>query len=1264
MKTLTANPLSRLIFSCAAAFVLLAAWNCEAGLTLQLDLEAGPGTYVCSPNLSTNGIGANGAPTTFHQVSSPTGQFIGDLPANSDDLRNPFSDFNSFIHEMTNGLWTLTLNVGATNQQTYHFAVTNLNITSNTFVPVNVTFPLSGATEVPPLPTYTWTGPSNWDGLFIDVFNIDASVFHFDFPSVTATSDTLPPALPAEHYTFVVDYNLAADNSIGSTTPTNSSGTPISGWVSTAQLDDAAGVGFTVAAPPANSSLVAHYTFDDENNLGADSSVNGYTLDFNGGDQVVPSGYVAAGAGAAFFDGGSYLTYSDPPAAVMNALASDFTLSLWLSTTDSGGSTNDPAYFDEGIVAADIPGQHNDIIPMALTGGGIGFNTGPDDNTINTGVLVNNNMYHHVVVTRRQTTGEKQIYIDGVLCADGFASTNLLNDPKTVGIGTAIDASQTDPALISTGNSFNGFMDDIQLYSTVLTPSQISFLFNNPGSEAPTNGNDFNFALNTTNLTWTVSGDSAWFVETTNTHDNVAAAQTGIVTNNQTSVISTTITGPAKLTYFWENIGMENLDLEFDLDGNYENDIFGFTPWSQDGPYLIPAGSHTLSWTVFADGDDDTTEAAFLDQVSIIPLTLPVITVNPFDQTNYPGYPVVLIAAASADSLGVTWQWFKVGVGAIANATTPFFSPTNSGASSVAGQYYAVASNEAGSVNTTTSTVTFVSAPLPPDWTEAFKSPFQSQDSSQLYQDFYYGVAPDTGGNLYTSAEFGGNVTFGSTNVDSGAGGDAAALVKQSTNGTALWIAAITNNGTGNAAAYCVAPNTDGGAFLAGDYSGSNFLGSTALPFANEGMFLGRFSSGGSNVWLKTLGVTNGGFITQNCLASDPSGNVTLAALFNGPIANIAGSNVVISGQQSVVFQLNAAGTLKWVTVCPGFVNYIIYNGGRIYASFTTIANGSSTNAAIGGMTNATDRAWALAALNDSTGLPVWIRGLGARSGSQNGNPFYRFVTDDVPRLAASGTDVFVTGAAYDSTAVFGAITVPFGALRGQYFARYDTNGNAQAAVAYGSTTTTPTCAIADSGGDVYVCGTFDDSTTFGQFVLGGPVEGAQFNGDLSQAFLVKFDRNGTVYWARMALSPDLVNLYGLALAPNGVWGSGYFSTGPAGLNVATKFGQFNLFSDLQFFSGGAGGGTTFVGHPAGVLAMVTDTAFPNIFLNDLGLSGKNYSFSFISTAGHTNMVQFTTNLDTHIWSPFTNIVGDGTLKTIVVPATTPAEKFFRVSTQ
>jgi hypothetical protein len=254
------------------------------------------------------------------------------------------------------------------------------------------------------------------------------------------------------------------------------------------QLYNHPGTAIPDLAGGSNNGLIAHYDFDEGTVVAPDVSGNGNNIvlsgNFGGAGPAISSDAIA-GAGSVSFDGGSYLT---APTNLLSTLASSFTISLWVNTTQNYDYQGDYAYNGAGIISADIPGIANDLVPVALTGGQVAFNTGNTqygyDDTINSSATVNDGSWHHVVVARNQTTGEKDIYIDGVLDTSDFDTTALLDDPQLLTIGAIADASNPDPSSPSyTGyNGYQGLLDDIQIYSRVLSSNEVSFLYDNPGA--------------------------------------------------------------------------------------------------------------------------------------------------------------------------------------------------------------------------------------------------------------------------------------------------------------------------------------------------------------------------------------------------------------------------------------------------------------------------------------------------------------------------------------------------------------------------------------------------------------------------------------------------------------------------------------------------------------------------------------------------------------------------------------------------------------
>jgi hypothetical protein len=1032
------------------------------------------------------------------------------------------------------------------------------------------------------------------------------------------------------------------------------------------------------ASPVGGHFNIAHYAFDESGDLGLDSSTNQNNIDcgsgWGPGPSVAFTNDAVAGGGAVYFSGTGSMTpcsTGTPFINWSNTFVGSFSVSVWIKTTNAVGNNTDNLsdYGDQNVIYLNNNGAGE--IPLGITGSKAACFTGNENyqpgDTLHSTHSVTTGNYVHVVVTRDQASGQKTIYINAVPDAMDYGQPGLLNGMPTY---ASIGGEYFAP--------YVGELDDLQIYAGVLNSNDVAYLYANPGltvtNVAAVTYDVFGAALGTSNLTWTTSGDTSWFVETTNTYNGAPfAAQSGSVTNEQSSTLSVTVTGPGTLTFYWSSIANDpngGFDLEFATNGADVDDIYGDTAWYQDGPFNIGPGTQTLTWTAYPYGDTNTTEAGFLDDVAFVAGTPPSITLNPFNQTNYPGYEVWLDAGATSNPTA-SWQWYEVGTGAIPNATNSYFIPTNSGTAGVAGSYYAIASNSSGSANTTTAAVAFVSAPLPPDWSSAFKSPFAAVDDTTITKDYYYGCTVDTNGNIYTAAAFGGAMTVGSQTLVSGSGGNAAAIVKQTAAGSALWAAGITNNGGGNSSALSVALAPGGGVYLAGNYSGNNWLGTNKLTDAGGGdMFLARFDANGSNIWVRTFGGTNSDFMIINSLASDPSGNVTLCGLLGGGPVTIGSSNYVIIGQEGVMLQCDQNGTAHWSQVLPGeWPQYVIYGGGRLYVSVNASTVGGTTNVLIGGSSNVTDRAWALACLNGTNGQAIWVRGVGAQYGGGQNNPYSVGLIDDVPRLAVSGTNVFLTGAAYGSSASFGALTVSFGALRGQYFARYDTNGNPQVAATYGSVTTTPIAAVANANGAVYVSGDFQNNSIFGSDMIAAPTAVDPYNGDFSQAFLAKFDVNGNPLWAREAVSSATVNFLGIALASDGVWASGWCQSGYYPQVEATVFGTNDVYSDKQLLSGGAGGGTIAIWYPAGVLAKVTDSSVggsPVALLSPQD-NGTNFLFSFQSQSGFTHYVLYTTNLLAPNWLTYSNLMGDGTLKVIPIPLAVfnhSKQGFVRVTTQ
>jgi PKD repeat protein len=102
-------------------------------------------------------------------------------------------------------------------------------------------------------------------------------------------------------------------------------------------------------------------------------------------------------------------------------------------------------------------------------------------------------------------------------------------------------------------------------------------------------------------LTFTLSGNSDWFSQTTTTYYGGDAAQSGDIGNSQDSTMETTISGKTSVKFYWKVSSESGYDyLRFYIDGVQQNRISGTVNWTQR-TYSVSSGTHTLKWSYTKD---------------------------------------------------------------------------------------------------------------------------------------------------------------------------------------------------------------------------------------------------------------------------------------------------------------------------------------------------------------------------------------------------------------------------------------------------------------------------------------------------------------------------------------------------------------------------------------------------------------------------------------------------------------------------------------
>ena len=330
------------------------------------------------------------------------------------------------------------------------------------------------------------------------------------------------PATNATVYSYGIPQDEAARTGVGSMDVAQTSITGVQGNFSVTFAPFSAsglvlnGVG---TAPP---EMKALYAFE------------GNALDTSGsGNDGTPNAvsYVAGkvGSQAAQFNGTS--SYVLIPRSIQD----DFTVAMWVKTTDTAGSAGAQWWNGKGLVDGEVGGGGADWGTAIVNGKfvlGVGSTGG--DTTIASSVNINDGTWHHIAATRDNTSGAMSVYVDGVLRGSGTGPTGSRTFPPSLRIGS-----------LQTGNNFlNGTLDDVRLYDRILSASEIAGLVAPPA--APTNLvatiGDASVALS-----WSVSSNAtSYFVK----RSTVSGSGYVVIATNASLAFTNTGLANGNLYYF------------------------------------------------------------------------------------------------------------------------------------------------------------------------------------------------------------------------------------------------------------------------------------------------------------------------------------------------------------------------------------------------------------------------------------------------------------------------------------------------------------------------------------------------------------------------------------------------------------------------------------------------------------------------------------------------------------------------------------------
>jgi len=135
-------------------------------------------------------------------------------------------------------------------------------------------------------------------------------------------------------------------------------------------------------------------------------------------------------------------------------------------------------------------------------------------------------------------------------------------------------------------------------------------------------------ALDNCNLTFMTGGAASWIGQTQVSQDGVDAAQSGLITHNQESSLTTTVNGSGTLSFYWKVSSEPEFDfLELRIDGALDRRVSGEFDWARV-ELNLPGPTHTVQWRYIKDESENAgLDRAWVDQVGFLAnQTAPTVT--------------------------------------------------------------------------------------------------------------------------------------------------------------------------------------------------------------------------------------------------------------------------------------------------------------------------------------------------------------------------------------------------------------------------------------------------------------------------------------------------------------------------------------------------------------------------------------------------------------------------------------------------------------
>lgn len=217
--------------------------------------------------------------------------------------------------------------------------------------------------------------------------------------------------------------------------------------------------------------------------------LNGNALDIRGGKPgtLVGSGgqFVSAEVGQGFKSGGEGSVITVPAAAYLNPL--NFTVGAWVSVDaisgdptmlivwqgdNTGTDVSTPYALGVQGTPTFVPSQNATIVGTSGPGKVFAmFSDGTHELDVFSNTVLTPGVFYYVTLTWNGPSVGASLYVNGVL-------ENSSGQTPFVGLASPINPFQIGGILSGTTDSFNGVIDELQIWGTPLTGAQISAIYN------------------------------------------------------------------------------------------------------------------------------------------------------------------------------------------------------------------------------------------------------------------------------------------------------------------------------------------------------------------------------------------------------------------------------------------------------------------------------------------------------------------------------------------------------------------------------------------------------------------------------------------------------------------------------------------------------------------------------------------------------------------------------------------------------------------